>query len=887
VSLEDGETLGHYRIAGPLGKGGMGEVYVAEDTRLRRRVALKILPAVFAADPDRRKRFEREAQTIAALNHPGIVTIHSVEVDGPVPFLTMELVEGQLLRDAIRPGGLPLDAWLRIAIGMTDAVAAAHQRGIVHRDLKPANVIVCPDGRVKVLDFGLAKIYEADAASSGETSTHLPADDLTGEGRVVGTVAYMSPEQAEGKSLDQRSDIFALGAVLYEMATGDRPFKGDTGVSIISSIIKDTPSPVTDARPDLPAPLARIVKRCLIKDPQRRYQSARDLHADLEDLKQDVDSGVVSSPSGTRARDGAPSRTIHVSKPIAYTIAAALVALAAGAVWLAVAQRWNQPHVLALGDFDRLTDAGSIYSAAISPDGRYVVYSQQEGGLTGVWIRQTATTGAAQIVAPAAGQLNDLSFSPDGNFVYYALVPRDSQTGTLYRVSSLGGAVTRVLQDVNSNVAFSPDGRQFSFRRGRPAEGRTALMVASADGTGVRQIAASQPPRMFDDFPAQWSPDGRTIVAVQFAAGGTDIVGKGNLVSLDLDTGRLVPFGGEWIELSGVVWMPDGRSVVVAGADSPPPAHSQLWQVAWPEGTRRQLTSGLSDYNNVSISADGRTFAAIEDEFTSNIWIQPLAGGPGHQVTANLRGSVGSAGLAWTRDGRIVHATFDRSASPKLWVMDANGSHPKQLTTAAAGTPAASPDGKWIYYQSGIVASSIWRVPVDGGDPVQLTHGDEDTGPVPGADGKWLYFTSREGMQSRAMKVAADGGTVTPLTAPMMGLILSQLSADGSRLLGYATNTTTRRRQAVAVAVADGGVQFLEHLPSNGGPLPDGTAWLFTDSRDGAVGLFLRPIGGGDDRRLVDLGQDMALGRAVSPDGRTLAFVRGRDMSDVVLIKAK
>jgi serine/threonine protein kinase len=210
----------------------------------------------------------------------------------------MELVDGKPLRDVIEKGGMPRDALLRTGIAMTDAVAAAHQRGIVHRDLKPANVMVGADGRVKVLDFGLAKIHDAEAASAGEEPTHLPTNDLTGEGRIVGTVAYMSPEQAEGKSVDQRSDIFSLGVMLHEMATGERPFKGDTGVSIISSIIKDTPASVTDSRPELPPQLARIIKRCLVKDPQRRYQTARDLHTDLEDLKQDIDSGVLSSPSG-------------------------------------------------------------------------------------------------------------------------------------------------------------------------------------------------------------------------------------------------------------------------------------------------------------------------------------------------------------------------------------------------------------------------------------------------------------------------------------------------------------------------------------------------------------------------------------------------------------
>src|SRR5215471_4770191 len=273
--MNTGETVGHFRILEPLGKGGMGEVFVAEDTRLHRRVALKVLPPLFAADPEHRERFEREARAVAALNHPNIVTIHSVEEHGGEMFLTMELVDGKPLSDVIQRGGLPLERLLRIGSEVADAIAAAQQQGITHRDLKPANVMITPSGRAKVLDFGLAKLKDAETAAPADDLTRMSSrSDLTGEGKIVGTVAYMSPEQAEGKPVDSRSDIFSLGVVLHEMATGDKPFKGDTNVSVISSIIKDTPPSVTDSNPSLPAELARIVRRCLAKDPERRYQTA-------------------------------------------------------------------------------------------------------------------------------------------------------------------------------------------------------------------------------------------------------------------------------------------------------------------------------------------------------------------------------------------------------------------------------------------------------------------------------------------------------------------------------------------------------------------------------------------------------------------------------------
>jgi len=879
-----GDTLGHYRIIKTLGRGGMGEVYAAEDTKLHRTIALKILPAVFATDPDRRRRFEREAQTIAVLNHPGIVTIHSVEVDGPVPFLTMDLVEGRPLRDVIEKGGMPLDSLLRCAIAITDAVAAAHQRGIVHRDLKPANVMVPSDGRAKVLDFGLAKIHEVEATAAGESSTHLPNDDLTGEGRIVGTVAYMSPEQAEGKTVDQRSDIFSLGVMLHEMATGERPFKGDTEVSLISSIIKDTPAAVTDSRPELPFQLARIVKRCLIKDPQRRYQSARDLHTDLEDLKQDVDSGVLSTPSGARASDR-HAQSFRVPKAVAYSVATVVVVLVCVAGWVAIDRRLTAPHWFVAGEFQRLTDSGGVLSMALSADGRYVAYTQIDNGLRSLWMRQTGTGSKAQILPPTDGTLGDLSFSPDGNFVYYTLGARDSKVAALYRISALGGAPTHVLDDVNGNISFSPDGREFSFTRERSA-GTTAVMVAGVDGSGVRPLAVCDPPRVFADMPAAWSPDGRTIVAIEM---GRMLADRPRLVAVDVASGRLTPFGRDWVVLEGVAWMPDGRSVLVAGADALPPSHIQLWQIAWPGGARDQVTFGLNNYNNVGVSMDGRTISAIQDEYSSTIWVQPLTNGPGRPIMSNLRGS-GQQGLAWTPDGRLLYGAWTDRDIPQLWLMDADGGRAKPLSAMFGVNPAISPDGKWVYFVGGTAppAMSLWKLRIDGGgDPIQLTAGRTDDVPVVGADGQWVYFTSHEGPLNRTMKIAADGGTATALTGLQQEFRLSRLSPDGSHLLGSAINPATHRRQPVMLSVNGGPLEFVENVPPNGGPLPDGTAWLFSDTRDGIHGLFLKPLAGGAVRLLIDVGQEAVADVAISRDGHTLAFIRGHETSDVVLIKAK
>jgi hypothetical protein len=283
------ERLSHYRLIEPLGAGGMGEVYLAEDSKLERKVALKTLPPHFASDPERLHRFEQEAKALAALNHPNIVTIYSVEEADGIHFLTIELVEGTTLSERIPRGGLPLGTFFDIAVPLVDSLAVAHQNGIIHRDLKPGNVMVSDDGRVKVLDFGLAKLRRDSAPADGETE--LSTEQLTSEGKVLGTVAYMSPEQLKGERLDHRSDIFSLGVMLYEMTTGTRPFQGDTSAELMSSILRDTPSAVTEVRDELPDHLGRILRRCLEKDLERRYRSALDLRIELEDLRDETASG--------------------------------------------------------------------------------------------------------------------------------------------------------------------------------------------------------------------------------------------------------------------------------------------------------------------------------------------------------------------------------------------------------------------------------------------------------------------------------------------------------------------------------------------------------------------------------------------------------------------
>jgi eukaryotic-like serine/threonine-protein kinase len=424
-----GTTLGHHRIVRQLGSGGMGEVYAAEDLELGREVAIKVLPEALAMDDERRTRLEREARAAAALNHPNIVTLHSVERVGNAVFLTMELVDGRPMSDLIPRGGMPIDRLLKFAIPLVDALTAAHQRGVIHRDLKPSNVMVTVDERVKVLDFGLAKIKEEVA---GPFASSLTTQEVTGEGHIVGTAAYMYPEQAEGKAIDQRSDVFSLGVMLYEMATGERPFKGTTSISVISAILKETPRPVTEVRSDLPREFGRIVKRCLMKDPEQRFQSAKDLRNDLTLLKEDISSG---EPSPTETRLTSQLSQTWIRRVLLIACVAAVVSTS----WFIYRHRTNQvkPPPFETVRVTALTSTGSVSHTAISPDGRYVAYTSRAAGAESLWLRQLAlrpisTTSAVQIVPPAQTDFGGVAFSPDGGQLYYRMSIRPGKISRRY-----------------------------------------------------------------------------------------------------------------------------------------------------------------------------------------------------------------------------------------------------------------------------------------------------------------------------------------------------------------------------------------------------------------------------------------------------------------------
>ena len=888
-----GTLLGHYRILELLGTGGMGQVYLADDTRLQRQVALKVLSGDVALDPDRRERFEREARAAAALNHPNIVTIHSVEEADGVPFLTLELIDGQTLEQLIPPEGLPLDRVLDLAIPLADAVGAAHQRGITHRDLKPANVMLTRDGRLKVLDFGLAKLKE-EARLAAEAG--MPTAALTSEGRIVGTVAYMSPEQAEGKSVDQRSDVFSLGVVLYEMATGGRPFKGDTHMSILSSIIKDTPTPIAEVRRGLPRELSKIVNRCLAKDVEDRYQTAKDLRNDLRALKNELTSGeIVPITGSTETKAPASARRSWRMPAILATAAVLLTVLLSAAVML---WRTRAPAASTTRPFDsinltRLTTTGTARLAAMSNDGRYVAHVQAKGGQQSLLLRQVATTSNVEIVPPAEARYIGVAFSPDGNHIYYATYGKGKNIGLLYQVPVLGGGSRLILEDVDTVVSFSPDGKEFAFVRGFPDEGKTAVMVASSDGSKQRAIATRMRPLRFPTEGVAWAPDGRSIAVT--GANASQL--RGDIVVVDVASGsERVLATPDWRQVSRVAWLPDGSGILATAQESAAEGSSQVFLVSYPSGSARRITNDLSTYFGLSVAPDGRSFVCIRNERLASIWTMPLTdASAASAISADAGADDGIHGVSLSPDGRIVYTT-DASGNPDIWIMNGDGSRRVQLTSTQGQDmwPRVTSDGKYIVFISdrdgGLRA---WRMGLDGSGALRLS-GDQiaRSRASVSTDGKWVYYSELSSDDSR--KVSIDGGTsvsvfsaddVKALSEPLpRGFHEPMLAPDGTLVAGHYVDATAGGERIVLIPTKGGPLKKLPTVPPSASWAPDGRSLVYIDSRAGVSNLMRYPIASGVATSLTKFTSDQIFNYALSLDQRQAALVRGRESSDVVLV---
>jgi Tol biopolymer transport system component len=894
----EGRQISHYRVLRRVGSGGMGVVYEAEDLTLGRHVALKFLPRDLPQAPQASERFKLEARAASALNHPNICTIHEVGDEQGESFIAMELLQGEPLDSYLLHHTLTTPEILNIAIGIADGLDAAHGAGIIHRDIKPGNIFITTRGEPKILDFGLAKARgassQARAAGASEAVT-VAQEHLTSPGIAVGTVAFMSPEQARGQDLDARSDVFSLGAVLYQMVTGRPPFEGETPAVIFDGILNRDPAPIAQRAPEIPPRLQDVITTALEKDRELRYQSAAEIRAELKRIKRDAGSGRAAS-AGSAATTGAASSTqvaAHESSVVpaqatrstkTWRLGGVAAAVIAGAVvvwwWRPFASTDTaRPIDVTSMSVSRLTQSGNASAVAISSDGRYVIYALRDGELQSLWVRQVATRSDVQVLSPEMANYQGLSFSRDGNYVYF--VRSDAGSGTvssLYSMPVLGGTPRRLLTDIDTAVTFSPDGKRLAFVRGVPDAGKARLLVANADGSGEQPLWETDAEvNTFGILAPAWSPDGTSIAMSSGRRGASTLT----IVNVADKTAR--PLYHHQGAIGRPLWMPDGNALLMP-LDTLIADRAQLWRVAYPSGSAARFTNDLTDYSRLHFdrTADGTTLAIVSEARIMDVAVLDASvDAQGRVLTSGGSGRF----VSWGGEDGIYY-----TIGQNIFRSGPTDRQPRQLTTEGTVNvyPSGCGDGSVVYQIFKDDRTEIWRMAADGSNARVIVRDGNPSRPACSRDSTWIaYARLGTDQQVAAVRAPIDGGAATELIRNLSSAGIS-ISPDGSLVAAVAWEGSSGNTPLKVVSSAGGPVLYTLRLPPGATDVnfsPDGKSIHYAVVRRGAGNIWEQPLTGGPPRQITSFKDQLIVGNfSWSHDGKRLAVVRGRTSFDIVLM---